>query len=295
MNSESKVYSKLKIIKQNELNKLIKIEELNLKNNLIETIEQYSFYSNILLKSLDLSNNKIFKIEANYFNGLNSLWSLNLLNNSLVIIDKLGFNNTHCKKIFISLSNISVENMLNLKQSLKSILVKKYLNYEYYDSTYIENRIDIKCEKTFSLIKSKIFYNFLFEYDMINFLNDCKYNSQFKLFNQLMNDSFYLHQNASNLHYIHIKTYEIYVLIIFTAILIGLTYIFIRCWFKKDVKANNGPSNMNNIELIAVNESNLDEITIPVKLAEQVTNFEEISKANSPNLNIIESVTQEIN
>ena len=67
-----------------------------------------------------------------------------------------------------------------------------YLNYEYYDSTYIENRIDIKCEKTFSLIKSKIFYNFLFEYDMINFLNDCKYNSQFKLFNQLMNDSFYL-------------------------------------------------------------------------------------------------------
>ena len=52
--------------------------------------------------------------------------------------------------------------MFNLKTSLKPILVKKYLNYEYYDSTYIENRIDIKCEKTFSLIKSKIFYNFLF-------------------------------------------------------------------------------------------------------------------------------------
>ncbi len=136
-----------------------------------------------------------------------------------------------------------------------------------------------------------IFYNFLFEYDMINFLNDCKHNSQFKLFNQLMNDSFYLHQNASNLHYIHIKTYEIYVLIIFTAILIGLTYIFIRCWFKKDVKAIYSPSNLNNIELIAVNENNLEEILnnfsnldiaeLPVK----ETRLDEIINIEKSNIN----------
>ena len=263
----------LKKIKQNNFNKLIQLEELNLRNNLIETIEQYSFHSNVLLKSLNLANNKITKIESNYFNGLISLYNLNLLNNSLVLIHKFGFNNTNCKKIFISISNISVENMINLKIGLNTnaILVKKYLNYEYYDSTYIENRNDIKCEKTFSFIKSKIFYNFLYEYDMINFLNDCKYNSQFKLYNQLMNDSIYLHQNASNLCYIHTRDYEIYIFVIFTIILIGLTIIFTKCISAKDKIKIINSSNLNNVELLVV----------PVKLAQQETNLDEIVKKDN--------------
>ena len=118
--------NKLKIIKQNELNKLINIEELNLKNNLIETIEQYSFYSNILLKTLDLSNNKIFKIEANYFNGLNSLWSLNLLNNSLVIIDKLGFNSLSDIKKYIH--NNGIDDWEELRSELKDLMNESKYN-----------------------------------------------------------------------------------------------------------------------------------------------------------------------
>ncbi len=33
--------------------------------------------------------------------------------------------------------------------------------YEYYDSIYIENRVDIDCFKLFYLIKYKVFYNFI--------------------------------------------------------------------------------------------------------------------------------------
>jgi len=87
---------------------------------------------------------------------------------------------------------------------------------------------------------------------MTIFLEDCKnnlVNSQFKLFNQLIKDSFYLHQNVSNLSHINIKTYEIYILITFIIILFGLAYTFIRNFFKKDVKFNN-LSISNSVELL---------------------------------------------
>jgi hypothetical protein len=187
--------NRLKTVKINDFNKLIQLEELNLKKNLIETIDQYSFRSNLKLKSLNLQSNSITNINSNTFNRLNALWSLDLLKNPLKTIDPFGFYDTSIKKIFITMPNISVENMLSLKKSLKPKKVKKYLNYEYYDSIFVENRVDIQCEKTFSLIKSKIFYNFLYEYDMINFLNDCTVNSQFKLYNKY--DTEYTTQSAS--------------------------------------------------------------------------------------------------
>ena len=97
-----------------------------------------------------------------------------MLKNSINKIDLNAFNNSNSKKIILSIQNISSENICNLKYSLKPTVTKTFDNKIYYDSIYIENRVDLNCEKTLSFMKTKIFYNFLFESDMFNFLSDCK-------------------------------------------------------------------------------------------------------------------------
>ena len=64
--------------------------------------------------------------------------------------------------------------MDKLISSLKPKKTKSFASLNYYDPVYIENRVDIDCKKTLTFIKSKILYNFLYDFDMNNFLLNCK-------------------------------------------------------------------------------------------------------------------------
>ena len=69
-----------------------------------------------------------------------------------------------------------------MSRSLKPNYVKDHLRLQYYDSIYIENRIDNDCTKTYIYIfmkNSKLFYNFLYHYDRDNFLIDCFKNIKY--------------------------------------------------------------------------------------------------------------------
>ena len=157
--------NKLKTVKFNDFNKLIQLEELNLKKNFIETIDKYSFNSNVKLKSLNLQSNLIININSNTFNGLNALWSLDLLKNPVKIIDSFSFYNTSIKKIFITMPNISVENMFNLKTSLKPI--SQFKLYNKYDTEYSTQSASVSNLKTLSVFIQISIYLLIFLFSMI--------------------------------------------------------------------------------------------------------------------------------
>ena len=100
--------------------------------------------------------------------------SLDLSNNSIEQITENAFNNSYIQYLELSISNLSIENVWNLKNSFKQKILKEFANLAYFESIYIENRVDsFNCEKTLLFLKSKKFYNFRFEYDMIDFINNC--------------------------------------------------------------------------------------------------------------------------
>ncbi len=157
----------------------------------------------------------------------------------VVKIDSNAFNNSNFKQIKIHIDNISIQIMHILNNSLEPIMIKHNKYYEFYETIYIENRIDINCEKTLWFMKNDIYYNFFFEHTDVNsFLNDCKNKSKLELrelfekydqLNETKKTNNILNNNDS-------KTYEIYILIAFTIILFFLTFIFIydsRYLFKK--------------------------------------------------------------
>ena len=170
--------NRIESIERNSFDGLNNLIYLNLRFNFIQTIEPFSFESNTKLNELDLSHNSLVTIDENMFNGLIQLKALNLMGNHLKEIKHNTFNNTNIKRVIVSIKNISIESFCVLKSELKPIKVKQAAFLIYYDPIYIENRVDGDCAKTYFLMKSKILYNFLYDYDMDNYLLDCKYNSQ---------------------------------------------------------------------------------------------------------------------
>ena len=152
----------------------------NLKSNKIDSIESKAFEKNTNLNELNLENNKIQFINSNTFYGINYLNILNLQNNSIEQFDKNSFNNSNPKLIILTGLNLSVDNVCNLKTSLKPRAIKSFTNREYFDSIYIENRNSLNCEQTFSFMKSKILYNFLDDTDLDNFFIHCNSVSKAK-------------------------------------------------------------------------------------------------------------------
>jgi Leucine-rich repeat (LRR) protein len=167
-------------INRNDFSCLVNLSVLNLNSNLIKSIEAYSFQSNKLLKELDLSYNRINSIDANTFNGFRYLNVLNLANNTILSINRHAFIDSFTKRIIISIKNITTEQVYNLKLGLMSIRIRDFYVYHYYDSIYIENRDDNDCVKTFFFMKYKILYNFLNDYDKDNFFLDCTQVTQLK-------------------------------------------------------------------------------------------------------------------
>ena len=100
----------------------------------------------------------ISSIESNTFYGLTKLEKLNLMHNPIDKIDKNGFNNSNMKILFISIQNITNETIFNLINSLRPNKIRRFSHLEYYDSIYIENRVDsLKCANTILFMRFKLF------------------------------------------------------------------------------------------------------------------------------------------
>jgi hypothetical protein len=209
---------------------LIRIQNLQIEKNEFESILKVEITNGSSeLKILNLKSNNIKKIEANSFNGLLKLKLINLLNNSINDIDSNGFNNTNFKEILLSISNISIEMIRILTYSLKPNLAYKSWIYEYYDSIYIENRLDIDCFKMFFLIKFKLYYNFINDNVDINDMlgSDCLNLIQVRDNLNEFNDTF-LHQNyISKPKPVKDKTYAMIIWIVICLIFFILLFIFI--------------------------------------------------------------------
>jgi Leucine-rich repeat (LRR) protein len=168
---ESNYIPKIKIT---NLKGLSCLKSLNLKSNLIESIESKSFETNINLKEIYLDNNLIKEINADLFYGIKYLNKISFTNNSILsIINKYAFNNTFVKNLYLSIDNFTLENIENLKYSLNSIQKKYFLNINYYDSTYIENRNDLDCKNILRFVRKKIFYNLDNDNDFDYFVRYC--------------------------------------------------------------------------------------------------------------------------
>ncbi len=77
---------------------------------------------------------------------------------------------------------LSMDNICIFISTLKSIRKKVFKEIEYYESTHIENRIDLNCTETLIFLRFKIFYNFLNEHnDFQSFLNDCLVTSYLRI------------------------------------------------------------------------------------------------------------------
>ena len=112
---------------------------------------------------------------------------------------------------------------------MKPNLAYKSCIYEYYDSIYIENRLDIDCFKMFFLIKFKLYYNFINDNVDINDMlgSDCLNLIQVRDNLNEFNDTF-LHQNyISKPKPVKDKTYAMIIWIVICLIFFILLFIFI--------------------------------------------------------------------
>jgi len=173
---------------------------LNLKSNRIKSIEPYSFETNIYLSKLDISLNNLTEIEDNTFNSLNNFtFYLNLTNNSIAKINLNSFNNSNIQRIILTMANLSISNTESLLNSLKVILIKHYYATYIYDSIYIENRIDLDCEKTLWFMRHKLLYNYFNEhFESLYFNEHCNNETKLRISLRVFNKSLEKTQSEDN-------------------------------------------------------------------------------------------------
>jgi Leucine-rich repeat (LRR) protein len=93
--------------------KLIKLEYLDLKSNLINAIDSYSFQKLISLKTLNLNDNMIKFLENNTFDALINLKILRLNNNHINNIDGL-----FDKTLLLEIINLSKNNLIGQRKNM---------------------------------------------------------------------------------------------------------------------------------------------------------------------------------
>jgi hypothetical protein len=214
-------------LKKLDINYLTQLKHLELDSNEFESIKMNSFNLLVNLKTLNLKSNSINRLENNSFNGLLKLKEINLLNNQIIEIDSNAFNNTNFKLLKVSIRNLSVEMMNYLIYRLKPNFVKKSWIYEFYDTIYVENRIDLDCFKTLHLFKFKICYNFLNENVDINDFN-CLNLTQVRNTLNEFNDTVFHKNYISNVIFPKNTTYRIIIWTVFVLIgfIVFLAFIY---------------------------------------------------------------------
>jgi Leucine-rich repeat (LRR) protein len=210
-------------IQLNDFGEINSLKYLYISSNRIKNIEAKSF-KKLNLSELFLDNNQIDQIIDYSFDGLIHLHVLNLENNSIKFISSKGFYNSNMKKLVLSISNLSIENIKNLKNSLNPKKIRHYYCYNFYDSIYIENRIDLDCRKTYYLMKQKLFLNYFNEHiDSVRILNDSNCNtSQIQNYNSL----FEIKTNISEDNYKMSTLFVVFMSVIILAFILYLFFIF---------------------------------------------------------------------
>ena len=171
--------NQIKFIDLNGFKGIEKLIYLNLNNNSLDTsqVNNQSFLLKLSsLIQLEFAFNQISSITKYDLIGLNRLEILNLKSNQTFQIEANSFDSfdSRLRRLYLSMANISNENIYNIKNSLRPKIVKKYYRWQYILPTHIENRIDIDCSKTLFFMRSYLLYNFLNEYiDIEDFFTNC--------------------------------------------------------------------------------------------------------------------------
>ncbi len=213
--------NKIDSIKRNSFKGLSKLQVLNLKSNRIKSIESYSFETNIYLSKLDISLNNLTEIENNTFNSLNYLtFYLNLSQNSIININLNSFNNSNIQRIILKMDNLAISNIESLTNSLKVILIKHYYATDIYDTIYIENRIDLDCEKTLWFMRHKLMYNYFNEhFDALYFSENCnnktKLEISLKRYKKLQESIVDLNEKLPDLYVVIVCVFIVFILFSF--------------------------------------------------------------------------------
>ena len=133
------------------MERLDQLQELDLHNNQIQTLDDDVFQNMISLEKLDLSHNYLTEIQQDALNGLSSLKSLNLDYNKLIGLDdvltglpklqSLSLRNNYFKmigphnvKFPRSLRNLTIENCNNLR---------RIDDYAFRGITYLQVSVEI--------------------------------------------------------------------------------------------------------------------------------------------------------
>ena len=119
--------NRIKELKINTFNNLIKLEYLYLNNNQITQIEPNTFDGLSSLKELYLGNNIISELKENTFNGLSSLQKLELQNNSINIVKPGVFNGlSSLKELYLGSNKIRAlkKNTFNELNNLEKLSLK---------------------------------------------------------------------------------------------------------------------------------------------------------------------------
>ena len=161
-------HNKIEYIELHGFNGLNNLKFLSLNNNKLKTLQinNQSIFENLVnLKELNLEANQLNSIKSSYFLPLKRLEILNIKSDIIRIVEPNSFDSfSHLRRLFISIPNISNENIFNIKNSFKPVVNRSYVLRKYYSVTHIENRVNIDCSKTLYFMKSKILYNFFNEH-----------------------------------------------------------------------------------------------------------------------------------
>jgi Leucine-rich repeat (LRR) protein len=272
-------------LKQIQSYNLVKLEQLLIENNTIESIVKVNSSD---LRVLNLKSNKITKIESNSFNGLLKLKLIDLSDNPIIEsnIDLNAFNNTNFKELRLTIPNMSIVMIHLLKDQLKPTIhhtaIIDYKLYSFYESIFIENRIDNDkeyCMKMMFLIKFKIYYNFIFENSDINNVetDECldliRVRDTFNRFNDTFQHIQYISKVKPEIDRL---THEIWTWIVFAIVTLVILYLYIQ--FEIYIKSINNQKRPKEIEMQEIVNEVVVDNNIEIPLQEAVEDIDDLNE-----------------
>ena len=149
---------------------------LNLTNNRLKNIDFLNFSFHPLINFLDLSQNFIENITKHQFEVLDSLKKIDISRNPIQSIKNLKFNSSVLKEIRVSISNLELEAIDDLRRSVKPQIEKNLqgLNMVYLKSIFIEDDdYPLNCSTTLLFLRENILFNLYSLADKKLFYESC--------------------------------------------------------------------------------------------------------------------------
>jgi hypothetical protein len=149
---------------------------VNLTNNRLKSIDFINFSFHPFIKLLDLSQNFIENITNHQFEVLDSLKKIDISRNPIQSFKNIEFPSTVLKEIRVSISNLDLEAIDELRRSVKPQVEKhlRGLNMVYLKSIFIEDDdYPLNCSTTLLFLRENVLFN-LYSFDeQIHFYQIC--------------------------------------------------------------------------------------------------------------------------